>query len=80
MSATKAAVGPVLSIPQAAEELGGCSRQHVYNLIRDGLLPTVNIALRKNGPTKKRIPVAAIEEFKAKRTNCAPRRRTRSAA
>jgi len=64
----------LLTIPEAAERMG-VSRSHVYNLIGAGELEFVNVALRKNGPTKKRVTEAAIEALCESRTKRHPRRR-----
>lgn len=70
----------LLTIPETAERMG-VSRSHVYNLIWAGELEFVNVALRKNGSTKKRISEAAILAYYAARTKRNPRQRlTRGAA
>lgn len=74
-----AAATRLLTIPQAAKRMG-VSRSHVYNLIWAGELEYVNVALRKNGPTKKRISEDAIAAWSASRTRRNPRRRLSAAA
>lgn len=69
---------PLLTIPQTAEYMGS-SRQHVYNLINNGELPFVNIAARKTGKTKKRVPMSAINALTEARTKRYPRRRAAAA-
>lgn len=64
----------VLTIPEAAAYMK-VSRSHVYNLIWAGELEFVNVALRKNGPTKKRIRKSAIKDYYTARTKRHPRRR-----
>lgn len=66
--------GALLTIPQTAERMG-ISRAHVYNLVNSGELEYTNVALRKNGPTKKRISEGAIEAFNTSRTRRSPRLR-----
>lgn len=68
------AAAELLTIPEAAAYMK-VSRSHVYNLIWAGELEFVNVALRKNGPTKKRIRKSAIEDMYASRTKRHPRRR-----
>lgn len=66
--------GELLTVPEAAAFMK-VSRSHVYNLIWAGELEFVNVALRKNGPTKKRISEAGIAAYCASRTKRHPRRR-----
>lgn len=77
MTATKVDLGKLLTIPQAAEWMD-CSRQHVYNLIHAGELEYVDIAKRKAGKTKMRVPESALGGFAASRTQRVPHSRTRA--
>jgi excisionase family DNA binding protein len=72
-----AAAAEVYTIPEAAARMK-VSRSHIYNLIWAGELEFVNVALRKNGPTKKRISESAIADYYAARTKRHPRRRLRA--
>lgn len=76
---TAATHNALLTIPQAAQRMG-VSRNHVYNLMNAGELEFINMAVRKNGPTKKRISEDAIKAFYAARSGRSPRRRTRRVA
>lgn len=69
----------LLTIPEVAEYMGS-SRQHVYNLINAGELEFINIATRKNGKTKMRVAMSAINACSASRTKRHPRRRIAAAA
>lgn len=50
----------LLRVSEAAEALA-CSRSTVYELMKDGTLPTVLIG------TEKRVPVAAIQSYGSSR-------------
>ena len=49
----------LLSVANVAERLG-CSRSHVYTLIADGKLPTINIG---RGRSITRIPESRVEKY-----------------
>ena len=51
-----------MTIAAVAEALG-CSDDHVYNLISDGLLPTLDIRRKGAQRPKPRVPVAAVERY-----------------
>lgn len=52
----------LLTIPQVADMLA-CTRQHVYTLIHEGRLETVNIAASSRTRTHMRVRVSALEDF-----------------
>ncbi|MFJ9558078.1 helix-turn-helix domain-containing protein [Nocardiopsis sp. NPDC101807] len=51
-----------LTIPDAALRLG-CSRQHVYRLINNGALPTIDIASPGARRTKQRVTTTALQHY-----------------
>jgi excisionase family DNA binding protein len=72
---TAAKTTPVLlTIPEAAERLR-CSRGHVYTLIADGDLDTVDIAPRGSRKAKTRVTEASVIRFIDDRTQNARRLR-----
>lgn len=66
----------LLTIPQTAERLG-CSRWHVYDLIADGLLRSVDIAPRGSRRSKTRVREDDLQKLIDSRTRSA--RQLRSA-
>jgi hypothetical protein len=58
----------LLTIPQTAELLQ-CGDNHVYNLIADGDLSTVDIARRGSRKPKTRVPEDVAAAFLAGRTS-----------
>jgi excisionase family DNA binding protein len=58
----------LLTIPETAARLR-CSDNHVYNLIADGELTTVDIARRGSRKPKTRVPEDVAAAFLAGRTS-----------
>jgi excisionase family DNA binding protein len=58
----------LLTIPETAERLR-CSDNHVYNLIADGALSTVDIARPGSRKPKTRVPEDVAAAFLAGRTS-----------
>lgn len=58
----------LLTIPETAQLLG-CGDNHVYNLIADGDLSTVDIARRGSRKPKTRVPEDVAAAFLAGRTS-----------
>lgn len=54
----------LLTLPETAEALG-CSRMHVYRLIRSGALASVNIALPDAKRSKTRVPASELARYLA---------------
>ena len=55
----------LLRFHEVARWLGVTSRQHVYNLIKEGRLPAVDIGLRRTGKERPRhrVRVADLRKF-----------------
>jgi excisionase family DNA binding protein len=64
----------LLKIPQVADVLG-CSERHVYRLIADGDLATVDIGTRGSRTPKTRVPESELVAFQTGRTSNAKRLR-----
>ena len=60
--ATADVLSRYVTVAAVAEALG-CSDDHVYSLISDGLLPTLNIRRKRAQRPKLRIPIAAVERY-----------------
>lgn len=60
----------VLAVAQAL----GCSDDHVYSLISDGLLPTIDIRRKGAKRPKLRIPIAAVERYATARLRTVSRK------
>lgn len=69
----------LLRIPEAAAVMG-VSENHVYNLIADGDLATVDVARRGSRKPKTRVPEDVARDFFASRTTPAKRRQQNAAA
>lgn len=57
----------LLTLPETAEALG-CSRMHVYRLIRSGALTSVNIALPEAKRSKTRVPASELQRYLSEHT------------
>lgn len=64
----------LLTIPETRALLG-CSENHVYNLIADGELSTVDIARPGSRKPKTRVPENVARDFLDRRTTNAKRLR-----
>jgi excisionase family DNA binding protein len=64
--ATAAVLSRYVTVADVAEALG-CSDDHVYSLISDGLLPTIDIRRKGAQRPKLRVPIAAVERYAASR-------------
>lgn len=58
----------LLTIPQTAALLG-CSDNHIYNLIADGDLTTIDIARRGSKKPKTRVPEDVARGFLRRRSS-----------
>lgn len=63
--ATAAVLDRFVTVLDVAEALG-CSDDHVYSLIADGLLPTIDIRRKGAQRPKLRVPIAAVDRYVAK--------------
>jgi hypothetical protein len=65
----------LLTIPETRQILS-CSETHVYCLIADGELATVDISRPGSRKSKTRVPLQAAEDFLERRTSSAKKVRT----
>lgn len=50
----------LVNVAQAQDELGGCSRQHIYNLVRDNKLHGLTVGIKRG----LRIYLSSIKKYK----------------